>query len=538
MGAVTEARAALARCDWATAYTAANRSALDDPLDEAERLDVLGEALWWLGRIDECIEARQAAYGLFEQHGESRRAAQTAIWLYEHHGFKGRTAMGGGWLGRARRALAGDDECETWGHLLLREAEVAHGRGELDHAVDNATAALELARRLRSTNLEGEALQTIGRVLIDAGRPSEGLAHLDEAMLLAVEGRLTPYATGKVYCSLIGACEELGDLARAAEWTDATLAWSMQHQFAVFPGLCRVKRAEVLQWRGEWVEAEREARQACDELKDIKIGSAAAAWAEVGDIRRRTGDLVGAEEAFAQSEALGGSPPPGLALLRLAQGRVDAATTIVETLLDGAGWNRLARARLLPARVQVALAAGDAATATAASDELDRIADDYATPGLVAAARTARGRVLLAEGDRAACATLRRAVDAWRRLDAPYEVATAEVLLGHACRLVGDVEGETRSLASADAAFRQLGAAVPATPSAARTLPGGLTEREAEVLRLVADGRTNKDIAAHLGLSQKTVARHLSNIFVKTGVTSRAGATAFAFENGIVGSRT
>jgi ATP/maltotriose-dependent transcriptional regulator MalT len=375
-------------------------------------------------------------------------------------------------------------------------------------------------------------------VLIDQGRAAEGLAHLDEAMLFAAEGRLGPYATGKVYCSLISACEELGDPRRAAEWTEATSRWSRQHPFAVFPGLCRVHRASALQWRGEWANAEREASLACTELAGVNLPNAAAAFVEIGEIRRRLGDLAGAEEAFRKAEELCGQPQPGVALLRLAQGRTDAAHTIIRRALEAETWNRLVRARLLAASAQITIAAGDPAAAKAAVDELEAIAADYDSPLLRASAATARGRVQVVQGDANACTTLRAALALWQELDVPYEVATARMLLGLACRDADDDDAAVASFAAAQAAFEHLGATLDVRSiqalTARRQWPGGLTDREAEVLRLVAAGLTNREIAAEVYLSVKTVSRHLSNIFTKIGVTSRAAATAYAFEHRIV----
>jgi ATP/maltotriose-dependent transcriptional regulator MalT len=535
--ALAEARAALAACNWPRARDLLDDAVTTTPSAEAERLDALGEALWWLGRIDECIEARVRAHALFGQHGAHTRAGQAAIWLYEHHCFLGRPAMAGGWLRRARRSLEADKESVAWGNLLLREAEELHGTGELEAAIDNSTEALAIARRLTSTDLEAEALQAVGRILIDDGRHREGMAHMDEAMLLAVEGRLGPYATGKVHCSVIGACEDVGDLRRATEWTEAASRWAAHHPFAVFPGLCRVKRAEVLQRKGDWQQAEREARLACDELASLKVGSAAAAWIEVGEIRRRIGDLDGAEEAFGHAEDLCCTPTAGLALLRLAQGHPAAATSIIDDAL-AAGTSAVARAKLLPAKVQVSIGAGRLDEAADATDELERLAARYESDAFAASAALSRGRLQLAAGHPLACATLRRAVELWRQLEVPYEAASAQLLLSEASRLAGDQDASDTSLRSAIATFDRLGAAYDARH--ARELrgghgtPAGLTEREAEVLRLVAKGCTNKDIARTLRLSDKTIARHVSNIFTKTGATTRSAATAFAFESGIV----
>ena len=273
------AQDALARCDWERARALARAAGPDDapadPEGEAARLEVIGEAAWWLGDIEEAIEARQQAYRLHDDQGRHRRAGANAVLLYEHHGQRARGAIGSAWLQRARRALADDPDCEEHGALLLREAELAHGSGALDEAEGQARVALALARSLRSDNLEAEALQTIGRVRIEQGDIRGGLAHLDEAMLLAVEGRLGPYSTGKVYCSLIGACEDVGDLRRAAEWTEATTRWAQRHPLAIFPGICRIHHAVVLDRRGALVHAEAELAQACDELARSHLANAA-----------------------------------------------------------------------------------------------------------------------------------------------------------------------------------------------------------------------------------------------------------------------
>ncbi|MBK5287883.1 MAG: hypothetical protein JJE46_05380 [Acidimicrobiia bacterium] len=534
------ARQALESCDWQGAFDAA--SAIDrsetEPLVAAEVLDVLADAEWWLGRLDACIESREQAYAGFDELGHPRQAGQCAVWLWEHHSFKGRPSIAGGWLRRARRALESTPESTEYGALLLREAETAHGAGDLEESATTALEVVELGRRLRSPDLEAEALQTLGRVLIDRGEPREGLANIDEAMLFAVEGRLRPYSTGKVYCSLISACESLGDLARAAEWTDATTRWAQQHPLAVFPGLCRVHLASSLRSRGDWNRAEEQARRACDELATLNVSNAAAGYAEIGEIRRRIGDLEGAEAALHRAEELCGQPQAGLALLRLAQGNVEAATAIINRSISEITWDRLARARLLPASAQIAIAAGDLVRATAALEELETTATDFASPALIAAALTTRGRVQLAADDPAACATLHHAAERWNELDVPYEVATARMLQGSGCRKAGDLDGAAASLAAAREIFEQLGAALDlrhvGLMSATPQLPAGLSAREAEVLRLVATGATNKQIAEELFLSEKTVSRHLSNIFTKINVTSRAAATAFAFEQRIV----
>ncbi|MDQ3107305.1 MAG: LuxR C-terminal-related transcriptional regulator [Actinomycetota bacterium] len=532
-------RAALANHDWALAYE--ELKGVESGLLDGEGLDRLAEAAWWLSRIDECIEAREAAYRAHDAAGDEVAAGTAATWLFEHHCFKGQAAVAGAWLRRARRALDGHRETAGYGQLLLREAELAHGAGQLAVARVLSDDALELARRLRDPELEALALQTGGRVAIDAGDSAAGFGRLDDAMLIATEGRVGPYATGKVYCSLITACESVGDLRRAAEWTELTSQWSQRHPMAIFPGLCRIHRAQLLGSRGQWHEAVGEARLACQELAGANLGNAAVGWAEIGDILRRLGDLSGAEEAFAEAERLSGRPFGAVSLLRLAEGRITEARQLIDGAMAGESWNRLARARLLPARVQIAIASGDLETAAADVAELDAIAEQYDTDLLRASSGTSHGRLDLALGHcAAACERLRAALAVWILLGVPYEVATTRLLLGHACWKMGDEAGAAAALDAAAATFASLGATV-AVPSpdelraGDRTvLPHGLTVREAEVLALVAAGLSNKEISVDLHVSPKTVARHLENIFLKIGVGNRAAATAFAYENGLL----
>lgn len=542
---LTAVRDACARLDWQAAFDATEPFPPEPdhepgrPASAAERADLRAEAAWWLGRLDDCIAAREEAYRRYDELGDRRRAGQCAVWLWEHHAFAARPAMAGGWLRRARRALEDEPPCAEQGALWLREAETAHGAGDVAAAEALATRAIALGRELRSPDLEAEALQTRGRVRIDRGEVADGLGDIDEAMLSAVEGRLGPYSTGKVYCSLISACEELGDLDRAAEWTEATLRWAEQHPFAVFPGICRVHRAVVLKRRGSLAEAEQEAILACRELVGSHVGNSAAAFAEVGDIRRRLGDLDRADEAFTEAQRLSGKACGAVALLWLAQGRIDAARSIIDACLDEAA-NPLARVTLLPMLIHVAVTAGDLDGAAGAADDLDDIAATIGTPLPRASARSARGRLELARHDPAACTTLQEALVQWVALGVPYEVATTRTLLGQALRNrggPGDREAATEAFAAATQMFDEIGAhfdaRLVATPDEP-VLPAGLTAREVEVLRLIATGLTNNDVAERLHLSAKTVSRHLSNIFTKTGVTSRAAATAFAFEHDLV----
>lgn len=536
-GLVT-AREALSRCDW---HAALDATLAVEPLkgvEEAERLDLRAEAAWWLGRLGECTEARQRAYRLFDDAGESVRAGRCATWLYEHHGMLCHPTIAQTWLRRARRHLETHPDGVEYQAMLLREVEVVHGQGRLVEATEVAEGVVEWARREGDRDLEAEAQQALGRLLIDRGQTVEGLARLDEAMLYATEGRLGPYATGKVYCSLTTACEALGDMARAAEWTEATARWASDHPFTIFPGICRVHRAAALGWRGELAVAEREAADACVELIDVHVPNAAVAHSTLGDLRRRLGDFDGAEQAFAVAEELCGRSCGGTALLRLAQGQVEAATAAIQRALAEAGWNRLARAELLPARVQIAVAAGDLPGAADSVEELEAIAEDFDLAPARAAALVARARLDLAKGDvEAAGAGARLAVERWQALEVRYEVAEARALLGEVLRAAGDLDAASDAFAAAEAIFEEVGARHEVRALKAATgrvsVPGGLSAREVEVLGLVAEGCTNKEIGDELGVSAKTVSRHLSNIFTKLGVSSRAAAAAFAVERGL-----
>jgi DNA-binding CsgD family transcriptional regulator len=380
-----------------------------------------------------------------------------------------------------------------------------------------------------------------GRSLIALGRRAEGVALLDEVMVGVLAGELSPIVTGIVYCSVISACFESSDVRRAQEWTEALNDWcATQPGLVPYRGECMAHRADLLRLRGEWRQALDEAHHAYDALAVGKRpGRGATAYA-IGELHRLTGDAAAAEEAYRQASEHGRSPQPGLALLRLAQGRKDdARLAITRVLLEQTRGRQ--RIDALTGAVEVLLACGDPAGARAAADELLAIASATDSPWLRAVAAQADGAVKLDMGDpQSAVAPLREAVTLWRELDVPYEVARAGVLTALACRRLGDVDGARLELDAATRVFQQIGAiadlkrldALRATPVAT---PGGLTSREVEVLRLIAQGKSNRAIAEALDISEKTVARHVSNIFTKLDLASRAAATAYAFTHGLAG---
>jgi DNA-binding NarL/FixJ family response regulator len=495
-----------------------------------EDLDALADAAWWTCRVDEAIAARQRAHAGWLRAGDARRAGRAAWLLYYDYLYRGEETVAGGWLRRARRHLAAEPDCAEQGYLAFADAELALWAGRLDEAVELAERTTALGQRLGSPDLLALGLETRGRALLAEGRVEEGVGLLDEAMCSVVAGELQPLFTGWVYCHVIAACWELADLRRAGEWTDAAMRWCQELSTTTpYQGLCRIHRVEIATLRGRWAEAEAEARRTCEELLAYEPHFAGEAFYAVGELHRRRGDLPAAEAAFARAHELGAEPQPGLALVQLARGRTAAAAAALRLALAGRG-SRLGRMRLLAAQVEVAVAAGDLDTAGAATAELESTAERFGSTALHAGAAAARGTLRLAAGDPdGALASLRRALAIWQELDAPWEAARVRVQLAAAFGRAGDEAGARLELQVAQRTVQRLGAG-----AGQANLPAGLTAREAEVLRLVATGRSNRDIAAELVLSEHTVARHLNNIFAKLGVSSRTAATAFAFERDLV----
>ena len=430
----------------------------------AEDLENLAEAAWWTGRLDEAITLRERAYTACVQTGNTRGAAMLAVALSMDYMNRAAMSVSGGWLARAERLLQNEEETVEHGHLALARGVTAYTTGELDTATREFGRAYELGARFGDRNLDAMALVFKGTVLVSMGEVTEGLALLDEATTSAVCGELQPFATGLIYCVTIHSCQALGDCGRAAEWTDAANRWCDRLDVTGFPGACRIHRAEILRLRGDWPKAEEQAVQACEELQDYNRWVTAGGFYEIGEIRRRRGDFAAAEEAYRKASQLGHSPQPGLALLRLAQGKVDAAATAIKRELAAEPLDPLGRARRLPAQVEIALAAGELGRAREAVEELERIADEYRvgerrTPALAGAVQLAWGQIRLAEHDwEGAAAALRAARDTWDKIGAPYETAQARMLLGLAYRGEGDEDGAREELTAARATFERLGA--------------------------------------------------------------------------------
>jgi len=540
-GSTAAGREAFARRAWGEAFDAfaqadgANLLGLDD-------LERLATAAYLAGH--DATELWARTFHECSRTGDVARAARGAFLLAFGLFSKGEAARAAGWLARAQKAVAGADaQGPAHGYLLVFEGLEHLEAGDGVPALAIFERVAELGEQVGDCDLS--TLGTLGRgqALMVQGRLAEGAVHLDEAIVAITADEVSPVVAGIVYCGAIETCQRAFDLRRAAEWTTALDRWcDAQPDLVPYRGQCLVHRSQILQVHGAWSAAAEEARRACERLAGTPASG--EAFYQLGELHRVQGQTDQAEEAYRDAHRAGREPQPGLALLRLAQGRVDAAIGAIRRVV-GEALALPMRAAVLGPHVEISLAAGDLAAARAGAEELSAIASDVGAPGVAAAAAQATGAVLLGEGDaRRALQTLRRAWSGWHELDAPYDAARVRVLVGLACRALGDEEGAAMELDAARWIFEQLGA-VPDLVRVAELSspgpgapPGALTSREAEVLMLVARGRTNREVAAELFISDKTVARHLSNIFAKLGLSSRAAATAWAYEHGLAGSST
>jgi tetratricopeptide (TPR) repeat protein len=452
-------RTALARHAWQEAFDLFSKADAARALS-AEDIERLAESAWWTGRIDECIAANERAYTAHMDQGHPRRAAMVAARLAEDFFNRQAKSLGNGWLKRAERLLQDVPECVEHGVLLRLHALLALEReGNADKALGLARRTCDIATRFNDRDLQALALHDIGRLLVSQGEVTQGMALIDEAMAAAVSGELGPKVTGRIYCNMMGTCEKLADYQRAAEWSEAARRWCEPHAGSGYPGICRVHRAEIMRLRGSWSDAETEALHAADELKGFYHVGVGEAFYEIGEIRLRMGDLGRAEEVFRQAHELGRDPVPGLALLRLAEGKVEAARALIDRAIADRPEGSLERARLLPGSVQIALAAGERDLARAAAAELAAIAGRYGSTALQANAAQARGAVQLADSNtEEAVPSLRRACKLWQEVQLPYETATTRLLLAEAYRATGHTEDAELERQAAMSTLKGLGA--------------------------------------------------------------------------------
>jgi DNA-binding CsgD family transcriptional regulator len=524
---------------WADAFDAFTLADNAFPLgiDDLERL---ATSAYLAGREEDYLNVLERAHrGLIEAR-QWTRAARGAFWIGLCLLFRGKAGPATGWFGRAQRLLdrSGDAGAE-YGYLLLPRAERALISSDSQAAYASASKAVEIGERFADIDLIACARHIQGRAFLQQGEIEQGLALLDEAMVAVVAGELSPLMTGLIYCSVIDSCMQVYALTHAREWTFALSRWCEgQPQLVAFTGTCLVHRAEILELHGAWPDALAEAQRACAGFSWIEQQPPAAAFYRCGELCRLRGEFAAAEGAYREASRRGYEPQPGLALLRMAQGQKHAAAVAIRRAVKATS-DRFARARLLPTYVEIMLEAGDIEEARSACRQLEESANFFDADALAAMAACARGSVLLAGGDPAAAlCRLRQACEFWRKAEAPYHLARTRELVGLACRALGDEEGGQLELEAAKTTFDGLGAA-PDSSRTARLVKEsvrshGLTNRELQVLRLVATGKTNKAIASELVVSRRTIDRHVSNLFCKLDVSSRAALTNHAHRQKLV----
>jgi len=523
------ARSAAGRSAWRAAYEA--YAGVEKQDLTAEDLESYADAAWWNGKLDEAIALRERSYAGYSATADKLGAARLALSLSWDHEGRGAFSVSQGWFATADRLLSSLPEGPEHARLLLTQALGAmFAGGDLEAAIEYFDRAYELAERVGDRDVQILSLSGKGRSYVKSGQVEKGLALLDEATASATCGELRPFSTGLVYCVTISSCQDLGDYRRAAEWTEAANRWCDRLDVSGFPGACRIHRAEVMRLRGDWPGAEAQAVAACEELQDFDRSITASGYYEVGEIRRRRGDFAGADEAYRTSNELGRDPQPGLALLRLAEGKVDAAVAGVTRSLAEVE-DPLSRLRRLPAQVEIALAAGDLRTARAAAGELENIVDSYKIGDRRAAAfdatvHVASGQIMIAEKDwEGAAASFRTARDEWQRVGAPYETAQARMLLGLALRRRGDEHGGAVELESALAAFEKLGARLD--EERAKELLGRLETRRTflftdivdstRLLETLGDEKWKRLLARHDDLVRERIVESGGEVVKKTG---------------------
>jgi ATP/maltotriose-dependent transcriptional regulator MalT len=537
-GFLARARAAFENRAWGEAFEAFARADQLHPLGPDE-LELWASACYLVGRADGAIDVLSRAYDSRLDGGDTVRAARTAFWIIFMLMEEGERARAGGWISRSEQLIdrLPDDSVALGYKLSLEGYQQVAIHGDFVAAQATAETVIELMRRAGDHDIMTLALNVKGRALIREGRIDAGMAVLDEAMLAATTGRLSPIVVGAVYCSLIEACEEVVALRRAQEWTDELASWCERQKGELpFTAQCLIHRSKIHRRHGDLEEAEAAARRACERYArtTYDLGTGRALY-ELAEVQRMSGRLEDSEDTYRQASRSGVDPQPGLALLRLAQGEIETAAASMRRLVAET-IGAVERIGLLPAHVEVMLAVGDLDTAAKATAELAEHASTYGTDALRAEAAYAEGAVTLAGGDPgSALVKLRQALHGWMSLDAPYQAARTHVLIGQACHQLGDEDTGALEMHAARRQFAELGVPDPTS----RTRPGpetdhGLTTREMEVLRLLATGKTNQAIAEHLLIAVKTVDRHVSSILTKLGVASRTAAVAHAYENDLI----
>ena len=544
-------RAAYERHAWEEALARLSAADALAPLG-GEDLVRLAYAHFWTGSIDSYLDVMARAFRAFVSVGDDAQAAWAALMLQWDYLSKPAKSLANGWYRRAARILETCPECIAHGYFAqARIWEMLEARN-LDAALEHAREVTTIGTRLGDRDLEVLGLQRQAQVLVAQGDLTRGLALLDEAVVAALSGEVGTVITAVIYCAAIVLSRDLGDYERAAEWSSAAIRWCEREGCTGFPGLCRVYNAQIAARRGGWRHAQLELERACEELQKFgAMAMAAVGFYELGEIHRQMGALAEAEEAYARACEFGAEPEPGLSLLRLARGDGAAAAASINRAVSAIGTqeqpcaNLLACARLLPAQIEIALAGGDVATARRAAEQLEEIVPAAPSKLLQAQVHCARAALALARRDlETALLEANRGRKLWHEIDIPYESARARVLAAAVHGELGDREAQEFELKLATTTFERLGVRAEGIVALLEPHPKArplaeadalqLTVRELEILRLVARGLTDVEIAERLYLSPHTVHRHLANIRSKTHQPSRAAVVAQATRMGIL----
>lgn len=538
---VEQGRQAFRQQAWADAYSFLSSADEEITLD-GDDLEYLAKAAYLIGNETACTDIWSRAHQLFIDQNNTKRAAYSAFWIGILLFNRGEHAQGGGWIARAGSLV--DDygkDCAERGFLLIPKGLQHLRKGDSQAAHDCFNEAANIGKRFNNPDLATLGRLGRGQALIRQDKIAEGTTLLDEAMVAVVSDDVSPIVAGIVYCAVIETCQKIYDLQRAQEWTNALSRWcDSQPDLIPYRGQCLVRRAEILQFHGKWPDAMDAVQRACQLTQISSPPATGEAFYRQAELYRLQGKYSKAEEAYQQASNRGRNPQPGLALLRLAQGRLNSARTAIH-YAEGETRDRMARSRILPAYVEIMIAAQELQTAEETAAELSDIANDIEAPFLRAIAARAQGSVHLANAKPGtALKKLRQSFELLKQIEAAYESARTQVLVGLACRKIGDEDTANMELKAALQVFEQLGA-TPDISKVNKLLrqrvsenPHGLTPRELEVLRILATGRTNKDIAEDLFISERTVDRHVSNILGKLNVESRAAATAYAYEHDLI----